>query len=273
MNVLTSLLPAVGEFAAGLDWLAVIETAAILVLAVFLIGGLFRLLFGKGSALTSSVSATLSIALVYLAAILIFLFFPSLRSSMTELPFMAVTTERVFLMDVIHLAPETLYPSVLRLALLAFLVNLLEDILPQGKKFLSWYLWRTATVLAALALYVISCHLIEQYAPEIFGSWAKYILIGCWAVILLTGLSKVLLSLVLTVVNPILGALYALFFSNFLGKQLSKSILTSVLVLVIFHLLYRGGFTQFAFSQFSLVSYGPSCILILIGLYLFGKFL
>ena len=273
MNSFTTVLPELGELAARISWVEVLEAAAVLVLAIFLIGWIFRLLFGKDSPLIRSVSATLTIALVYLAAILIFLFFPSLREQMNEIPFIAVTTERVFLMDVTHLASELLYPSVLRLAILAFLVNLLEEIMPEGKKFLGWYLWRTATVLAALALHVLCCRLLETYVPQILGELAKYIIWGFWTVILLTGLLKVLLSLVLAAVNPILGAVYALFFSNFLGKQMSKSILTSVLVMIIFHLLTRGGFTQFAFSHFSLASYGPTCVLILIVLYLFGKFL
>ena len=37
--------------------------------------------------------------------------------------------------------------------------------------------------------------------------------------------------------------------------------------------LNRLGFSQFAFSDFSLLSYGPTCLILVGTLYLFGRFL
>ena len=273
MVSLTSILPSVEALASGMDWLGIIQAVALLALAIFLIGGVFRLLFGKGSSLNCAVSASLSIMLVYLAAILIYLFLPDLRDSLEPLPFVRIDLQRVFLIDWMQLSEEVFYPSVLKLAILALTVNLLEEFMPEGEKFLSWYLWRTVTVLTSLTAYILICGFVESLVPQLFSDWAKYVIWGFWAVILLTGLLKVLLGLILTVMNPIIGGLYALFFTNTLGRQFSKSILTTVLVMTVFQLMYRGGLMQFAFSQFSLAAYGPSCVIILIVLYLFGKFL
>lgn len=272
MNPISTVLPAVQELG-NIDWLTVLQTVLVFAVVIFAIGTVLRLIFGKGSSLTRSVSASLNILLIYLAAILLYVFVPALRTGLNELPFISVTQERFFLWAPGAMAEELLFPSLIRLALLAFLVNCLESFLPEGKKFGTWYLWRMVTVLVSLAAYLGVCWLVNAYAPEVFGSWAAWIIIGFWALILLTGILKALLSVILTVVNPVIGLLYTFFFSNLFGKQFSKSILTTVLMLGIFTGLERIGFTQFAFSEFSLASYGPACVIVVVVLYLFGKFL
>ncbi len=271
--MLTSVLPSLDGMIPNLTWFTIIQAVAILVLGVFLLGGIFRLFFGKGSSLNRAVSASLSIFLVYLAAILIYLFMPELRESLEPLPFIKIDLQHVCLIDWIHLEGTTLYPSVLKLAILALIVNLMEEFMPEGSKIFSWYLWRTVTVLASLTAYAILCAVIKSFAPQIFGGWAEYILWGFVLLIVLTGILKILLGLVLTVINPIIGGLYALFFTNLFGKQFSKSILTTLLVMVLFKCAYHTGMQQFSFSEFSIAAYGPSCIIILIVLYLFGKIL
>lgn len=269
----TSLLPEVRELAANVDWLTVLRAAAMVALVIFIIGAIFRSIFGKGSSLNRAVSATLSILLVYLASVLLFVFLPSLRENLNQLPFLSVTTERCMIWDIQYLSEDLLYPSLLQLAMLALIVNLLETFMPEGEKFLSWYLFRTITVLASLGLYVGLCAVINSLAPQIFGSWAKVIILGFWALILLSGLLKVLLSIILTAINPIIGALYTFFFSNILGKQFSKSILTTILTVCIVAAMNHLGLTQFAFSDFSLASYGPTCVIVVVVLYLFGRLL
>lgn len=273
MNDIASVLPAVGELAASIDWMSVLKTAAIIIAAFLILGGVFRLIFGKGSKMSRAVSAVLSIFLVYLAAILLFVFVPELRGSVSQLPFITVTQDHFMLWDLELLGQELLYPSLLKLALLAFVVNLLETLLPDGKKFITWYLWRTVTVLGSLALYVGVCAVAEMALPELFGVWAKYIILGFWSMIALSALLKGLLAVILTAVNPIIGGIYTFFFVNKLGSQFSKSILTTLLCVGVFALLNNMGLTQFAFADFSLATYGPTCIVVVVMLYMFGKHL
>jgi hypothetical protein len=255
------------------NWLSTISTALVFVAAIVVLGSLFRLICGKNAPLTRSVSAVLSIGIVYLSAILLFMFIPPVREPMNRLPFLTVTDQRFFLWDILHLSEETLYPAILRLAILSFLVNTLEAFLPQGKKFFTWYLYRVTTALSALALYLLLCLAIDRFAPEILGEWAKTIITGFWTTILIIGLLKLLLSVVLTVINPIIGGLYAFFFAHPFGRQLSKSILTTVLSGAIIAMMNHRGIAQFAFNDFSLASYGPACVLVILALYLFGKLL
>lgn len=271
--IYSSVLPQVQELAGQIDWFAVLKAVVIFAVVIFAAGSIFRMIFGKGSNLTRAVSACLSILLVYLAAILIYLFLPDLRSQLAQLPFVTVDEQHFVLWSLSGLSNELLYGSILKLALLALLVNILETFLPQGKRFLTWYLWRSVTVIAALALYSFLYTLIHAAVPELFGTWAKAVILGFWAVILLSGILKLLLSIILTVMNPIIGALYTFFFSNMIGRQFSKSILTTVILVSLVEILNRFGFTQFAFSDFSLASYGPACVILVATLYLFGKFL
>lgn len=273
MCSLTSILPQVQHLAGQTDWLTVLRTALMFAVIAFASGTVLRLIFGKQAKITRAISASLSILMMYLAAVLIYLFLPNVRAELASLPFITVDEQRFVLWQLSELSDSLLYGSLLRLFLLAFLVNLLEVLLPEGEKFTSWYLWRCLTALAGLVCYRLVCGLAEQYVPELFTHWAKPVVLGFWALILLSGVLKVLLTVVLTVVHPVIGALYTFFFSNLFGRQFSKSILTTLILAGLVSGLNALGFTQFAFSDFSLLSYGPTCLILIGTLYLFGRFL
>lgn len=267
------MLPSVTELAQSIPWLDILKAALLVFAAICIIGGVLRLIFGKGSSLVRSVSACVSIAMVYLTTILIYVFVPSLRGGLTSLPFISVTSDAFYLWDIANLSNGSLYPALLQLFILAFLVNLLETLLPQGKKLVSWYLWRMLTVVAALGLYGGVSTLIHNFAPEVYGSWAGPVLLGLWFVIALSGIAKLILTVALAAVNPVVAAVYAFFFSNLFGKQFTKSILTTLLLVLVFVGLYRFGFLGFVFTGFSLAAYAPTCLIALVALYLFGKLL
>ncbi len=273
LNSISAILPEIRQAAEGVDWLTVLQTAAFYAVGIFLLGAFLRSVLGKDSPFIRAVSATVSILMIYLAAILLYVFAPSLRSTVNQLPFLLVNAQRCALWDIASLSGELLYPALLKLSILALVVNTLEEFMPKGKKFWSWYLWRCVTVAAGLGLYILACETASNFAPEFFGSWAKYIL---WLFVTVIGLSlllKVALSVILTVVNPIIGAVYTFFFSNLFGTQFSKSILTTAILVTIVWGLNAMGLTQFAFADFSLASYGPVCAIAVLALYLLGRLL
>lgn len=256
-----------------IDWIAALKIAGLLALIIFAAGAILRAIFGRGSSLTRSVSATLNILLIYLTAIILYYYFPTLRSYLSTLPFITLTPDHFFIWGLADLPELIFYPAILQLAVLAFFVNMLESYLPQGKNLISWYLYRIITGLAAFALYIGFSYMVNSFAPEIFGTWAKTIILGFWGIILLIAVLKLLFSAVLTFINPVLGACYTFFFSSLFGKQFSKAILTTIFMVFLIHYLNQSGFTQFYFSDLSLVAYGPVSIILLIALYLFGKIL
>ena len=270
---LTSILPQVQASVLQSDWFGLIRTALIFAAVAFAAGAVLRICFGKQARITRAVSASLSIVLIYLGSILLYLFLPDYRAELASLPFLTVDSQRFSLWQLSELSESLLYSSLLRLFLLAFLVNLLDTLLPQGDTFLSWYLWRCLTALTGFGLYRLACGLLGMYAPELLGSWAKTVTLSFWALILMSGIAKLLMTLVLTALNPIIGALYAFFFSSLVGRQFSKSILTTLILVGLLGALNRMGLFQFAFSDFSLLYYGPACLICLGTLYLFGRFL
>lgn len=273
MTIVQDMLPAVGEFAYRVDWLYILKTALLIAAAVCVLGGVLRLILGRGSSLVRSVSACVTLVLVYLTAIILYVLIAQLRGSIATLPFITVTEDAFCLWDIRNLDNTSLLPSLLQLFILAFLINLTESLLPHGKKFLSWYGFRLLTVAICLVLYSGIDTLIRMCVPQVYGQWAGYILLGLWIFIALTAILKVLMGIVLTVINPIVGVLYTFFFSNIFGKQLTKAILTTLLSVGLLTLLYRLGLTSFAFNDFSVASYGPTCLIALLALYLFGKML
>lgn len=273
MTTVQDLLPQLTRLAASVNWFDALKTAVVVVGAVLLLGAVLRLFFGRESSVVRAVSACLSIGLVYLAAVLIYAFIPTLRELIPPLPFLLVSDVDMALLDFRVMPESSLWTAMLQLYLLACLTNCLESFLPKGEKLVSWYLLRLSTVAAALGLYSLLYRLIEALAPQVFGQWAGAILAVCWGLILLTGLFKLFLTVALSVVNPILGAVYGFFFANLFGKQLPKSILTTLLTALIITLLCGQGFQYFAFSGFSLAAYAPACVIAFAALYIFGKFL
>ena len=273
MFYLTSILSQIQQTIGAIDWFTVIRTALMFAAVAFASGVLLRVCFGKGAKITRAVSASLSILMIYLAAVLIYLFLPAYRAELASLPFVTVDEYRFVLWQLPELADSVLYGALLRLFVLAVLVNLLEVLLPEGESFGKWYFWRCLTALTGLVLYRLLCGLAEQYVPDLLNQWAKPVVLILWAMILMSGILKVLLTLVLTAVHPVIGALYAFFFSNLFGRQFSKSILTTLILVGLVGMLNRLGFSQFAFSDFSLLSYGPTCVILVGTLWLFGRFL
>lgn len=273
MTTVQDLLPELTALAASVNWFEVLKIAVLVIGAVLTAGFVLKLCFGKGSSVVRALSASISIGLVYLTAVLLQVFLPQLAEHLAPLPFLLVSEADMLLLDFRLLEDGTLYTALLQLYLLACLVNCMESFLPQGKKFLSWYFLRLTVVAGSLGLYTLLFRLIETYLPQLFGDWAMYALAVTWGFILLTGILKLFLTLILAAVNPILGTVYGFFFANIFGKQLPKSILTTVLTAAIITALCHMGMSYFAFADFSLAAYGPTCVIAFVALYIFGRFL
>ncbi len=273
MNSIPFLSAVIGSGNPQIDWIVTLKIVCILALMIFAAGAILRAIFGRGSSLTRSVSATLNILLIYFTSIALYYFFPTLRVWFSTLPFITLTSDHLFIWGLSDLPDLVFYPAILQMAVLALFVNMLETYLPRGRNLISWYLYRVITGLCAFALYTGFSYLVNAYTPEIFGTWAKPIILGFWGIILFIAVLKLLLSAILTVINPILGACYAFFFHSLFGKQFSKAILTTVIMVFIVYYLNQTGYTQLVYSDISFATYGPTSLVLLIALYLFGKIL
>ena len=160
--------------------------------------------------------------------------------------------------------------EILSLIILAFLVNLLDTLIPRGNSAVGWFFLRILMVLFAMVLHILADWAFKTYLPNVLVTYAPTILLVILAVALLMGLMNLVLSVILTVVNPIFGALYTFFFSNIIGKQLSKAVFTSGIICGVVFLLGYFGCTVICVSAAALSAYIPLAIVLLLLWFLIG---
>ena len=81
------------------------------------------------------------------------------------------------------------------------------------------------------------------------------------------------LSVILTVIDPIFGGIYTFFFSTIIGKQLTKAVFSSALICGLLVLLDYLGYTVIVITTSALISYIPLAIVLLILWYIIGHVL
>lgn len=163
--------------------------------------------------------------------------------------------------------------EILSLIILAFLVNLLDTIIPKGKSILGWYLLRFITIVLAFGLHILADWAFDTYLPNVLVTYAPIILLGVLAAMLLIGLANLVLGAVLAIVDPIMGAIYTFFFSTIVGKQLTKAVITTLILCAVFFLMNYFGYTIILLNHSALLSYIPFGIVMLILWYLIGHLL
>ncbi len=214
------------------DWTDLLKIMCILALGIFSVGAILRALVGRGSPLTRSISAVLNLILIYLSAVVGYVYLPGLRPWLEKLPFLSLSADHFYLLDPTAMPWELFYTSVLQMSVLALFVNMLESWLPSGRRLISWYAlrlfnslcaalfvnmleswlpsgrrlisWyalRLFNSLCALALFLGFHAVADTFVPQFFGEWAKWILLIVWGGILLIAVLKLILSAVLTVLH------------------------------------------------------------------------
>lgn len=259
---------------ADLDFMSAAKFIGVFAAVMLLVGLLGRVILGKRSNLNHAVSSAMGILCIYAVTIVIYTFNPyQLSKFLAPLPFVTFEGEALYLFSFQGAGLPSICAQVLSMMILAFLVNLLDSFIPKGKQIIGWYLYRFLTVLLAMVLHYIVSWAFNTFLPGVLVTYAPAILLGLLAVMLGLGILNVILGLVLTVVNPIFGALYAFFFSNKIGKQVSKALLTTAILCAVVYALEYFGFAAISISAAALQAYIPLIIALLILWYVIGHLL
>lgn len=265
---ITSLFPAQVDLISAVQFMLYFSVGSLV------LGGLGRMMLGKRSSLNCSLSAAIGILFIYVVTIVVYTFKPwDLQQFLSPLPFVTFTGDYLILFPVVGSKFPALCTEVLSLIILAFLVNLLDTFLPQGKHVISWYILRFLMVMAAMALHLVVNWAFRAFLPGVLVTYAPGILLFLLAFFMLSGLMNLLLGLAITMANPFMGAMYTFFFSNKVGKQLSKAVFTSMLLGVVLYLLEIFGYTIVCISAAALGAYIPLVIILLLLWYLIGHVL
>lgn len=275
---LASYLPTQEELAsyipAEVDWLHMLKFLAIYA-GIGLLSGLFgRAVFGKRSSLNHAVSSSMGILFMVIVSALVYTFNPyRLAQYLSPLPYVSFSGDYLVLFSFLSSDFRGICSEVLSMVILAFLVNLLDTLLPRGKGVITWYLWRFFTVILAMVLHILVCWAIQTFVPVSLATYAPVILLGILLAMLLLGVLNVLLGAVLTAVNPLFGAMYAFFFDNLVGKQLAKAVLTTLLLTALAVALEYWGYALLCIGGTFWVTCLPLLAVLLALWYLLGQVL
>lgn len=249
-------------------WLLIIGVGAALVL-----GFLFRMICGKASSLNHSVSSAISLLCVYAVTVFIYSMGSSLSFIITPLPFVELKGEYLQIFPVMDADLTLLSAQILKMIVLAFLMNLLITWLPKGKNVFSWLFFRFLAVVLALCLHYVIHLILVSILPESFMEMAPAVLLGVLVAALLLGCLKLLVGGVLSILNPILGVFYTFFFANIVGKQLTRAIITAAILTALAWLLNYFEITVICIASVTLITYLPVIIVALVLWYVIGKLL
>lgn len=242
--------------------------------AALILGVMSRLFLGKRSSLNGSLSSAIGILAIYALSVVVYTYKPwSLDALLSPLPFVRFAGDYLILIPFQGTAFNALCSEILSLVILAFLVNLLDTLLPQGGSALGWYLLRFCMVILGMLLQLMANWALQTYLPDFLVAYAPTVLLILLLASVMMGLLNLVLSVALATVNPIFGAMYAFFFGSAVGKQLSKAIFSAGILCCVFFLLDHFGYTVICISAASLMTYIPLVLVLLALWYLIGHIL
>lgn len=241
----------------GLDFPAIATIGAVLLIGLLLSLLLGRFIFGKQSNVQCAISSAITVIFTYCAVIGIYYAGPKYEAFLAPTPFAAIEGDQLVLFSFAGSHYTQICSQVLRMILLAFLVNMIDRWMPKKRNVFVWLFFRILTVIAALFLHLLVCALMQAYAPQAFITYAPVILLGLLVLLLLTGALKLLVGILLTSVNPIIAAIYTFFFATVAGKMLSRAVLTTGLLAAFVAILCNLGLTSISITKHALLSYLP----------------
>lgn len=263
-----------GYIPKDMDFVSIAKSLGVFCAGFLLLSVLGRICMGKRSSLNGALSSAMGIVFIYGVTVVVYTLLPGSQDRVhSPLPFVTFSGEYLVLLPFLGGALPYLCHEILGLIILAFLMNLIDSFLPRGSSVIRWYLLRFLSVGLGMGLYILVRLAFDTYLPSVLVSYAPMILLGVLVVFLLLGVIKLVLGMVLTVVNPLLGAAYAFFFSNAIGKQLTKSMVTAFLLTLCVFALEKLGYVVILLSGSLLIACIPLVLAALILWYIIGHVL
>ncbi len=271
MDFFTSMLAAM-----GFDMASFIKIAAIFTIGSLALGLLGRGVFGKRSHLNHAISSSIGILFMYVLTVVVITFGGELeqfRPFLSPLPLVDINDNAL----TVFMFKGTPYPEicvqVVRMIILAFLVNLIDSLLPRGKNLIIWFLLRCASVLLSMLGQLLVTNLLNTFLPGFVVAYAPGILVALLIVMLAVGALKIFVGAAIATINPIIGALYTFFFANMIGKQLSKAVLSTALLCGLVYAMNEMDIVTVSISAEAVSAYVPFLAIIVILWYLLNQIL
>lgn len=255
----------------GLDFWQCAKIAGILLLGIFLISMFGRFIFGRKSALSNAISSAIGILFIYAVTVILKGAGVQFEAWLAPLPLADIRSDALHIFSFEGADYTVICAELLSTVILAFLVNIVDGWLPKGKNIFTWVFFRGLTVFLAMALHLVVTGLFTKFLPEGIVTYAPTILLALLVLLMLTGALKLLVGVLLSTVNPLIGALYTFFFANVVGKQITKAVLTSALLCALVAALNYVGCTVISIAAPALSAYIPFVIVLVLLWYLVNR--
>ena len=246
----------------GLDFWQFLLASAVLLLGTLFIGTLARLIFGKNSTLSHSISGAVGILFLFSLTVVIHSIGVEYQSLIAPLPYITLTESQLVFFCFEGADYTVVCQEALSMIILAFLANLASSWFPKGKNIFTWVLMRALTIILAMFMHLGVSYLFTAILPAGILTYAPAILLGILLLMLLTGALKFLVGLVLTSVSPVVAAFYTFFFASLVGKQLTRAVLTTGILTGLVYLLNSCGIFTVSIAAAALMAYIPFVILL-----------
>lgn len=255
----------------GVNMPALLKFTGILLLGALLLSSLNRFIFCKQTILGSAVSSSIAIVFIYVLMISIFVLTAEFHFLVTPLPFVTLSENAINFFRFAGNSYSVIASQVLSMIILAFLLNILDSLIPSGKKLFSWIILRIITVGIGFILHYLMYILLNKYLSHGIMLYAPAILLVILVIMLLTGALRFLVGLFLTTINPLIAALYTFFFATLIGKQVTKAVFTCAILSGVILLLEKLDLQSLPLTRGALVAYLPFLLLLLAVWYLVSK--
>ena len=250
-----------------IDFMSMAQFLLYFAAASLVLGGISRMVLGRRSSLSHSLSSVMAVLFIYTVTVIIYTFKPwNLDILLSPLPFVTFSEHYLIIHPITDLTFPALCTQLLSLLILTFLINLVDTLIPEGEGAVGWLLLRLITVLGSFGLHLLVSWAFRTYLPEALVTYAPMVLLGILLILLGSGVVSLMMGLVIAITSPFLGAMYSFFFSNIVGKQVSKAIFTSGVICGILYLMDHFGMVVILITPAALLTYIPLA-LVLLGLW------
>ncbi len=269
MQIITDFFSAIQEkIDVVIDYACMI---GILIVGFLLISSMFRFLFGKKAQIGKAITSAMEILCLYIICIVIFSFELDWNFFQTPLPFLSMEGNVMQVFPIMTWDFFSICTHFLKLLMIAFLVNLMNSIIPEGKKFWFWLLMRIVTVILAIGVNYLLDSALARWLPQGIAEYAPIALLAVLAVLILTGSLKLIVGVALGISNPVIGALYTFFFSNFIGRALARSILSAGLITALVVLMNSMELVTITIVSSTLIALIPVLLVIILLWYIVDR--
>lgn len=250
-----------------------LKFAGILIFGFLFLSSFIRFIFGKKAQLNRAVSSAMEILCLYIINIIVYSVGFRYEIFLAPLPFVSLSGDYISFFPILSADFTVICDQVLKILIIAFLVNIVNDILPKGKHLLSWYFFRLLAVVLAVGINYLVDLLLFSFLPQGFTDIAPTVLMIALVALVLLGSLKLIAGLALSFFDPILGALYTFFFSNFIGRELARAMATTALLTALVVALDMLEITSVYIAAAALTGYIPLLVILLALWYFVGHIL